>query len=236
MSSQVKEPDVKPEKTESKPEAKPTAKHKVVREIVSWMWVILAFLFIQSTLVQARVIPSGSMEDTLLIGDHLLVSRIGYDVEIPFTRFHWSLWRDPVRQQVIVFRPPFPGHDYIKRVIGVPGDVLEIKQGVVWVNGKPLDEPYLARPMNPMENFGPVTVPPNSYFVMGDNRGNSYDSRFWGFVPREGLIGTPLFIYMSVDADDQAWQPGNFGKRAKAYGSSIFHPSQIRWKRLFTAP
>jgi signal peptidase I len=254
------EKEKKTEQTEVKAEEKIPLKKKIIREIVSWAWVIAAFLFIQSTLVQARVIPSGSMEKTLLIGDHLLVSRFGYDAEIPFTGIHWSLWRDLERQQVVVFRPPMPGaHDYIKRIIGVPGDRLEIKQGVVWINGKPLDEPYLLSPPDAQRyNFplasdalfsgatrdwaeemprhirdGRLVVPPGKYFVMGDNRGNSYDSRFWGFVPRENFIGTPLIIYMSVDASEEAWQPGHIGQRFAAYGRAIFSPSMIRWKRLF---
>lgn len=214
-------------------------KKRILGEIVSWAWVIAAFFFIQSTLVQARVIPSSSMEDTLLIGDHLLVSRAGYDIEIPFTRYHWSLWREPQRQQVVVFRPPFPGsHDYIKRIIGLPGDRIEIKQGVVWVNGKVLVEPYVTHPIDPNDHFPyeSVTVPEGHYYVMGDNRRNSYDSRFWGFVPREGLIGSPMFIYMSLEGSPEAWQPGHIGERIRAYGSAIFQPRRIRWSRLFTAP
>ena len=106
---------------------------------MSWLWVILAFLFITGTIVQARVIPSGSMERTLLVGDHLLMSRFGYEAELPMTPLHVRLWRDPHRQQIIVFRAPLPGTpDYIKRLIGLPGDELEIREGVVSVNGKPL--------------------------------------------------------------------------------------------------
>lgn len=219
--------------------AKALLKARVWREIMGWVWVILAFLLIQSTIVQARVIPSGSMENTLLIGDHLLVSRFGYDAGVPLTGIHVSLWRDPRRQQVIVFHPPFAGgNDYIKRVIGVPGDRLEIRNGAVWINGRPLDEPYVTIPMNPAEKypFQSVTVPSRHYFVMGDNRGNSFDSRFWGFVPRENIIGTPLFIYMSVDATEEAWQPGHLEERFLAYANAVVRPSRVRWKRLFTAP
>ena len=156
----------------------------VVREVVSWVWVILAFLLITGTIVQARVIPSGSMERTLLVGDHLLMSRFGYDMELPMTPYHKRLWREPHRQQIVVFRAPLPENpDYIKRLIGLPGDNLEIKEGVVYINGKKLDEPYRAAPPNPNDNYGPVTVPPNEFFMMGDNRDDSYDSRYWGFVP-----------------------------------------------------
>src|SRR5579864_4358234 len=164
-------------------EQKPAVSKVILREVVSWLWVILAFLFITGTIVQARVIPSGSMEKTLLVGDHLLMSRFGYEAEVPLTPLHVRLWRDPHRQQIVVFRAPLPGTpDYIKRLIGLPGDQLEIRQGVVYVNGKELKEPYRADPPNPTDNYGPVTVPTGEYFVMGDNRDDSCDSRYWGFV------------------------------------------------------
>jgi signal peptidase I len=196
--------------------------------------VILAFLFIQGTLVQARVIPSESMVKTLLIGDHVLVSRFGYDAEVPFTGLHVSLWRQPHRQQVIVFHAPLPGHpDFVKRVIGMPGDKLEIRAGAVWINGQPLTEPYLADTPDTWENRKPETVPADSYFVMGDNRNNSYDSRYWGFVPRSALVGAPLFIYLSLDAPSEAWQPGHIRERLEAYGMALVHPGHVRWRRLF---
>ncbi len=217
-------------------EAQVPLKHKVKNEIISWLWVILAFLFIHGTIVQARVIPSPSMEETLLIGDHLLVTRFGYDAQVPFTNLHWTLWRKPQRQQVVVFRAPLPGSpDFIKRIIGVPGDRLEIRDGAVWINGRPLEEPYLVGPPS-RENdfkFSAVTVPPGQYFVMGDNRDNSYDSRYWGFLPRENVLGTPLIIYMSVDASEEAWQPGHLKERFLAYAGVLVRPHLVRWKRLF---
>lgn len=210
---------------------------KIINEAVSWMWVILAFLFIHGTIVQARVIPSPSMEETLLVGDHLLVSRFGYDAQVPFTGLHVSLWRNPQRQQIVVFRAPLPGApDYIKRVIGVPGDKLEIREGVVWVNGRPLEEPYVwgtASREDAEQRYTSVTVPPGHYFVMGDNRDNSYDSRYWGFLPRENIVGTPLVLYMSVDASEEAWQPGHLKERFLAYAGALFSPSHVRWGRLF---
>src|SRR6202790_4086615 len=125
--------------------AKPDINKLIVREALSWLWVILAFLFITGTIVQARVIPSGSMEKTLLVGDHLLMSRFGYNAEVPLTQLNVRLWRDPHRQQIVVFRAPLPENpDYIKRLIGLPGDQLEIREGVVYINGKKLDEPYRA--------------------------------------------------------------------------------------------
>jgi signal peptidase I len=213
-----------------------TTKDRVWREVVSWFWVIVAFFFIEGTLVQARVIPSGSMENTVLIGDHLIVSRIGYSAGVPFTDLSVPLWREPKRQQIIVFRAPLPQEgnpDFIKRVIGLPGDTLEIKAGVVYINGKPLVEPYRMGPPNPEEYRGPWHIPADSYFAMGDNRENSYDSRYWGFVPRANIIGTPEMIYMSIDAPEEVWDPGHVGERFATYLSVLIHPGEVRWKRLF---
>jgi signal peptidase I len=222
------------EETKKKPEL--PLRKRVVRELVAWTWVLAAFLFIHGTLVQARVIPSGSMEQTLLIGDHLIVSRFGYDAELPFTGLHVKLWREPVRQQLIVFRSVAQpgGADLVKRVIGLPGERIEIRDGTVRVDGTPLVEPYLREPHSPRERFGPVTVPAGHFFVMGDNRANSYDSRFWGFVPRENVIGTPVFIYMSLDVPEAAWQPGQVRERVFAYLGAVVRPRLVRWSRLFT--
>ena len=211
-------------------------KSRAAKEALSWFWVILAFLLIEGTLVQARVIPSGSMERTVLIGDHLIVSRIGYDAGVPFTPWHEPLWREPKRQQIIVFRAPLPemGYpDFIKRVIGLPGDLLEVRRGVVFIDDQPLAEPYRMEPPNPGDNFGPVKVPAGEYFMMGDNRNNSYDSRFWGFVPRPNIVGTPLLIYMSIDAPEEVWEPGHLGMRFATYLNTLIHPREVRWKRLF---
>ena len=218
-----------------KTEAQVHLRHRILSEVLSWAWVAAAFLLIHGTLVQARVIPSGSMERTLLVGDHLLMSRFGYDAGVPFTGWHVRLWREPHRQQVVIFRAPLPGTpDYVKRVIGLPRDTLEIRRGVVWVNGQPLAERYLNELPNPRENLAAVKVPPESYFVMGDNRENSYDSRFWGFVPRSAIVGTPLVIYMSLQAPEGAWDAGQIHERLYAYLNAVAHPRLVRWKRLFT--
>src|SRR6202051_2800069 len=123
-------------------EADASMSAKVKSEIIAWFWVILAFMLINGTLGQARVIPSGSMENTLLIGDHLIMSRIGYDAGIPFTNIHVPLWRDPKRQQIVIFKPPFdPAQpDYVKRVIGLPGETVDVRDGAVWINGNNLIE------------------------------------------------------------------------------------------------
>jgi signal peptidase I len=217
---------------------------KAKKEIVAWFWVGLVFLLVNGTLGQARVIPSGSMENTLLVGDHLIMSRVGYDVGIPFTNIHVPLWREPKRQQIIIFKPPYgkPDQpDLIKRVIGLPGDKIDIRDGSVWINGAKLRENYTTGPTELPSHFellppfhgAPLTVPENEYFVMGDNRGNSYDSRFWGCVPRKDIIGTPVMIYMSLDVPPDAWEPGQLRERFLAYASAILHPGEVRWKRLF---
>lgn len=221
-------------KTERKKQAKLSVRRRVLREALSWLWVLGAFFLIQATLVQARVIPSGSMERTVLVGDHLLVSRLGYDAGVPFTPWHVRLWREPHRQQIVVFQAPLNGSpDYIKRLIGLPGDTVEIRGGAVRVNGSALAEPYRSAPPDPADNFGPVVVPAGSYFVLGDNRENSSDSRYWGFVPHSAIIGTPVVIYMSIDAPEQAWQPGQVQERIHAYLNALLHPRRVRWNRLF---
>jgi signal peptidase I len=214
----------------------PSLRGRVLRELFSWVWVILIFMFVTGTMVQARVIPSGSMEKTLLVGDHLLMSRIGYDVSLPFTQYHKRLWREPHRQQMIIFRSPTePGLDLIKRLIGMPGDAVEIRKGIVYINGVKLEEPYRNGDPNPADNYDSMVVPPGNFFVLGDNRDNSYDSRYWGFVPEADILGTPLVIYMSVDAPDEAWEPGKVRERVMAYASVLLHPWRgVRWHRLFT--
>ena len=226
---------MKSEAKKKEQEAKVPVKTKIQREIIAWFWVGLAFLLINGTIGQARVIPSGSMENTLLIGDHLIMSRIGYDAGVPFTNWHVPLWRNPKRQQVIIFKPPFAPDtpDYVKRVIGLPADTIDIHDGAVWVNGQKLVEKYTSGASEPYELRTPYKVPADCYFVMGDNRGNSMDSRFWGCMPRKNLIGTPVMIYMSLKATSDAWEPGQIRERFFAYANALLHPRIVRWNRIF---
>lgn len=167
---------------------------------------VLLALFIRSFIVQAFKIPSGSMEPTLLIGDHILVNKFVYGVKTPFIYKTLIPISKPERDDVIVFIYPVDkSKDFIKRVIGLPGDKIEIFDNVIHLNGKPYadkhgfySEPGSKR-LNPGDGsrFGPVTVPDNQYFVMGDNRDHSYDSRFWGFVPSESIKGKAFIIYWS---------------------------------------
>lgn len=248
-----------------KTERKRAMRQKVLKEVFSWIWLLLALFFVEGAMAQSRLIPSGSMENTILVGDHMVVSPFGYALCVPYTELHVPLWRSPKRQQIVILVSPLNGtEDLIKRVIGVPGDTIRIRHGAVYVNGKQLDEPYALRDPAEMrssiENFPPqgngiydgltpawaetlpsyvhdgsLVVPPHDYFVMGDNRGDSYDSRYWGFVPRRNIIATPLFIFMSIKAPEGegVWQPGHMGERLETYLSIFVHPGEVRWNRLF---
>jgi signal peptidase I len=236
---------VKAEPRKNETESSVPMRRRIQREVIAWFWVALAFLLINGTVGQARVIPSGSMENTLLIGDHLIMSRMGYDAGVPFTNWHVPLWRNPPRQQVIIFKPPFAPDttDLIKRTIGLPGDIVDIREGAVWINSQKLHETYTVGPSEPAPLGSappghtdikfPYQVPNNCYFAMGDNRTNSYDSRFFGCVPRNNIIGTPVMIYMSLDVSPDAWEPGQIRERLLAYARAILHPGVVRWKRLF---
>jgi len=191
-------------------------KKSVLRENIEA--IVIAFLIaivIRTFAVQAFKIPSGSMLSTLQIGDHILVNKIilGTPVDIPFTNinlFRMPGIREPKRGDIVVFKyPEDPKRDFIKRVIAIGGDVVESKDKTVFVNNNKLIEPYVQhvdmlvkpRMMDKRDNFGPVTVPKGMVFVMGDNRDQSYDSRFWGFVDETQIKGKAMIIYWSWDGD-----------------------------------
>ncbi|HKK28062.1 MAG TPA: signal peptidase I [Gemmatimonadota bacterium] len=225
-----------------------------------WVWewtktiatALLIFLFVRSFVVEAFQIPTGSMENTLLVGDFLLVNKAVYGAELPGIDWHLPSLEDPHRGDVVVFQPPpaagqSPTTRYVKRVVGVPGDTLSMHDGVLYRGGGPVDEPYVkhTRPFrdlaNPRfdwqshflvrqaraegryrptrDNWGPIVVPAHRYFVMGDNRDNSEDSRYWGFVPRDAITGKPLIVYYS------------YRRRSAAAVPWI---TEIRWGRFLT--
>jgi len=230
--------------------------------------VILA-IFGTTFVVQAFKIPTGSMENTLLIGDHLLVNKFSFGYPrgplaflLPYRRIH--------RDDIVVFKAPRdvddgqpPGEHYVKRVIGVPGDHIRVFHRKVFVNGKAVKEPFVRNShpneLRPMDDFPPVTwdemqgatptwraefqnyvkdgqlvVPPNDYFVMGDNREESYDSRFWGFVPRKLISGRPLIIYWSYETPPGQYEQHSLGDRLKQLGSVFIHFfTRTRWNRTF---
>lgn len=180
----------------------------VLREYVEAIVIaLLLALFIRSFVVQAFKIPSGSMLPTLQIGDHILVNKFIYGIRNPLNGTAWIPVGEPQRHDIIVFRyPQNPSQDFIKRVVGVAGDRIEVINKQLFVNGKPFIEPHavILDPNvlpSPRDNFGPVTVPSEAVFVMGDNRDNSHDSRFWGFVDLKAIKGKAFILYWSWDSD-----------------------------------
>jgi signal peptidase I len=187
-------------------------------------------LIIRAFAIQAFTIPSGSMIPTLLIGDYVLVNKFVYGPRIPFTDKRFFSLRGPERGEIIVFKyPRNHKRDFIKRVIGVPGDVLEVRNKIVYVNGERFENSFTQHVDRatylvgnvPRDNFGPVTVPADKYFVMGDNRDQSEDSRFWGFVDIDEIKGKAFIIYWSADVnrtplisvgDFKRFYPPRFGR------------------------
>lgn len=184
-------------------------KKKLIREYVEAILIALVLaLFIRTYIIQAFKIPSGSMIPTLLVGDHILVNKFIYGTKIPFTEKRFLVIKKPEKGDIIVFKyPENPKKDFIKRVIATEGDKLESRDKIIYVNGKEVVEPYAyhsdrsIRPKNSevRDNFGPIIVPANKVFVMGDNRDQSYDSRYWGFVDLKDIKGEALIIYWSWD-------------------------------------
>lgn len=218
----------------------------------TWEWVksiaaaLVIWFFLRALLVEAFRIPSGSMENTLLIGDFLFVNKALYGAEVPIVRARLPSFREPQRQDVVVFDSVEEPVNVVKRVIGMPGDTISMEGNVVYVNGRPLDEPYVLRTGADSEdprmrawqvrylvnraretyrptlwNWGPLLVPPDSFLVMGDNRDNSYDSRYWGFLGRDRIRGRPLFIYYSFDRNGLLPLP---------------FVTAIRWGRILSTP
>ena len=162
---------------------------------------LILALVIRTFVVQAFKIPSESMVKTLLVGDHLLASKFSYGIKIPFTHTYIYKGEDPVKGDIIIFEyPNDPSVDYIKRIVGTPGDTIEVRNKQLFRNGEPVKESFVRftepdRIQPVRDNFGPVTVPADKYFVMGDNRDNSMDSRFWGFVDRSAIRAKAWRIY-----------------------------------------
>jgi signal peptidase I len=221
-----------------------------------WIWewtksifiALVLFLFVRTFMVEAFQIPTASMENTLLVGDFLLVNKMVYGAEIPGTEMHLPALDAPTRGDVVVFEPPpragqAPRTNYVKRIVGAPGDTLEMNGGRLYVNGSRIDEPYVkngrrasdvrsaaftwqqaylvsgqGRAYHPTrDNWGPIYIPADSFFVMGDNRANSEDSRYWGFVPQNAIKGRPMIVYYSYDRRHPAPMPWL---------------TEIRWDRL----
>jgi signal peptidase I len=211
---------------------KPVKKKSIFREYAeAIVMAVILTVVIRTFVIQAFRIPTGSMEDTLLVGDFLFVNKFIYGAEIPLTHAHLPAVRDPKAGDIMVFKfPKDPSRDFIKRVIGTPGDTIQIRNKVVYVNGKAREEPY-ARFTNPRvqppeyrnpgmyppgagnkDNYGPYVVPAGHYFMMGDNRDNSDDSRFWGPLDRHLIKGKALFIYWSWNKEKTLPRLGRVGR------------------------
>jgi signal peptidase I len=230
-----------------------------MKRLGRWFWgwtksiaVALVVWFSFTTFIlQAFWIPSSSMESTLLIGDVLYVNKMLYGAEVPVIGKHLPAFREPVRDEVVVFDSiEKEGLKVVKRLIGLPGDTISMLDGTLRRNGRPIDEPWVSAEnrhantdqagLEQMRNWqvrritgdsatyrpkpdtwGPIVVPPDSFFMMGDNRRESYDSRFWGFLPRKNIRGKPLIIYFSYDKETYKPLP---------------YLTNIRWRRLFKLP
>ena len=223
-------------------------KKSVLREYFeSIVIAVILALFVRTWVVQAFKIPTGSMENNLLIGDHLLVNKFIFG-PTPLAIGRATLpVRQPRRGDIVVFKyPEEPDRDFIKRIIGLPGETVELKAKKVYINGQPIDEPYvhfLTPPSSDLqevtssdvrERFGPVTVPADHYFVMGDNRDNSQDSRYWGFLPRDYIKGRALLIYWSYESGREDYLDEGYGASLKRLGGVVIHFfTKTRWERLF---
>ncbi|HWZ59216.1 MAG TPA: signal peptidase I [Gemmatimonadaceae bacterium] len=246
-----------PPRVEITSERRQDALRRLNRRGVPWrlMWdwarsfliAVFLFLVVRAFFVEAFKIPTGSMEGTLLVGDFLLVNKLVYGAEVPLTNMRLPALQHPRRGEVIVFIYPVdPTKNFVKRLVGVPGDTLAMKDGVLYVNGaaqretyathtKPGDDPslkefdwqngyvvktaeggYVNHPSS--NNWGPLVVPEKNYFVLGDNRDNSMDSRYWGFVPDSLIRGRPIFVYYSYAPDTTA--------------HSFAWLTHIRWRRI----
>lgn len=217
-------------------------KKSTLREYIEAILVafVLAF-FIRTFVIQAFKIPSGSMEKNLLIGDHILVNKMVFAPIVKNYEKYFLPVKDIKRGDVIVFKyPNNPSIDYIKRVIAVSNDIIEIRHKQVYINGKPIKEPYKYHFDRGFEsairdNLFPRQVPPNHYFVMGDNRDNSQDSRYWGFLNRDHIKGRAFIIYWSEKADRSEYRlDKTFFENVKDIFYTLIHFfSKTRWERTF---
>jgi signal peptidase I len=221
-------------------------KKSVVREYFeSIVIAVILALFVRTWAVQAFKIPTGSMENNLLIGDHLLVNKFVFGPSATGVERLLLPTREIRRGDIVVFKyPDEPERDFIKRVIGLPGETIELKNKKVHVDGRPLDEPYVhflepasddgeVTSFDVRERYGPVRVPPGQYFVMGDNRDNSQDSRYWGFLPRDYVKGRALMIYWSYESEREDYVDNGLGASVKRLASVVANFfTRTRWERL----
>ncbi len=189
----------------SRPEGPP--KSRLRQNVESLLLAVAVALVVRSSVVEAFWVPSGSMLPTIQIGDHLFVNKLAYGMHLPFIEHEVTQWSPLHRSDVVVFTSPIDRRiDLIKRVIAVAGDSVEVRDKHLYINGEMVPDPHAtftdarSRDSTPRDHFGPVTVPPGKFFVMGDNRDQSYDSRYWGFADERDVKGQATFIYWSWDS------------------------------------
>jgi signal peptidase I len=195
-------------------------------------------LFIVYTFIgEAAVVPTGSMEGTILIGDHILLNKFSYGPAIPFTTWHLPRFKSVRRGNIVAFHYPLdPSLNFLKRVAAVGGDTIEIRDDIVYVNQIPIREPYAVHTAKPWlrrpEQMKPLLVPAGTLFVLGDNRDNSDDSRYWGTVPVGNVIGEPFMVFWSYDAPSRDWLEENPSRQLRFYASIVFNIlGRTRWSR-----
>ncbi len=229
----------------------PARRKSYLREwIESLAFTVIFVLVFTSYIAQATQVPTESMKPTILVGDHFFLDKVAFPANYPAALRRFLPHRSIQRLDIVAFRSPTDGNiPFVKRVIGLPGETLEVRGKELYINGVKLDEPYkihvdstiygndtwTPEELKIRDNYGPVTVPPDSYFVMGDNRDNSNDSRYWGFVTREELIGKPLFVYWSYESDP--YMPGDKSFREWLDGYlliAIHFFDRTRWFRIGT--
>jgi signal peptidase I len=210
-----------------------------------WEWtkslgstIVFVWIFTQGV-AQATVVPSESMNPTILVGDHFFLDKLAFPANYPSSIQKYLPERTIHRGEIVAFwSPQNPGTRLVKRVIGLPGETLEVRNREVYINGKKLNESYVVhtdpREIDQRDNFGPMTIPVDSFFMMGDNRDNSNDSRFWGTAPRANIIGRPLFVYWSYEDQpyNQELTLGQSVEHAASVAAHFF--TRTRWQRTGT--
>ena len=230
------------------PGPRPSGKGKLREWVESLAFTIVFVLLFTQFVAQATQVPTESMKPAIMVGDHFFLDKLGFPSNYPEVVRPYLPARSIEHGDIIAFRAPDGGNiPFVKRVIGVPGDVIEIRDKIVWANGVALEEPYkiyvdeelytrdpwIPEQIRIRDNYGPVDVPEGSYFAMGDNRDNSNDSRYWGFVPHEDVIGKPLFVYWSYQNDPYLPGDRTLGDRVRGYASVAAHFfTRTRWFRM----
>ena len=226
----------------------PRKKSPIREWIESLVFTVLFVLIFTSFIAQATQVPTESMKPSIMVGDHFFLDKIAFPANYPDFLHPYLPERSIERGDIVAFRAPTPGNiPFVKRVIALGGDVIEIHDKTVSVNGIEIreaykihldtavyrDERWTPDHLQIRDNYGPVTLPEDSYFLMGDNRDNSNDSRYWGFIAREDIIGKPLFIYWSYVSDAYVPGPRSLRDRVEGYLSVVFHFfSRTRWFRM----